>query len=65
VRTYTVSSALFVPGRIFAAARIERELQALVARRYKLEAELSRIPGRIESLTAELRSAQFELKELG
>ena len=50
MRCYVVSSALFVPGRIMAPFRLQREREELEQRQVRLQRELSALPARIEEL---------------
>ncbi len=62
-RIYIVSSALFVKGRLFAAARLEEERNDLVRQQADLMARLATCPARIAEANRLLAEAQLELKE--
>lgn len=62
-RIYIVSSALFVKGRLFAAARLEEERNDLVRQQADLMARLATYPARIAEANRLLAEAQLELKE--
>jgi predicted nucleic acid-binding Zn-ribbon protein len=55
---WIVSSSLFVPGRLMAPIRIQREVAAMRERKSKLENELAALPTKIAD-------AERQLGELG
>lgn len=57
-RVYVVSSALFVKGRLFAAARLEEERDDLLRQQAALEARLAIYPARIAEANRLLLEAQ-------
>jgi len=65
MKCYLVSSALFVPGRIMAPFRIEREKQVLLERKARLEHELASIPARLVKCDRAYAALTSEFEQLG
>lgn len=54
MKCWIVPSSLFVPGRIFAPARLQDERRRLVERMARLEAELRNLPKKISEIEQEI-----------
>jgi hypothetical protein len=62
MRCYIVSSALFVPGRLFTAARLEEERDDLLRKEAAVRAQLATFPARIAEANRLLTEAQIEFR---
>lgn len=64
MKCYIVSSRLFASGQIMAPFRLQRERDAAIAKKVKLEQELARLPATIANLDAQANALLAEFNQL-